>query len=427
MKAEPNCLGKGMAMLSWTFALSVICLGAGAEDLPSVDQLPSRPELPDPLVMFDGRPVTSAQQWREERRPELVRLIQHYMYGYAPPPPGISARVTKTDDSLFGGQARLKEVEIRIKGLSEEAPRIHLALFLPRRETGGPFPLFLALNKCGNAAVVDHLAVTINPLAWKHANCPAELRGTEADFWCVEYLISRGYGLATFHESDIDPDKHDFTDGIHPHYRLPGPPETHWGTIAAWAWGLHRAVDYLVTDPEVDSRRICVTGHSRRGKTALLAAALDERIALVVPHQSGTGGMALSRDSQQETVERINRVFPHWFNDLFTQFNHREDRLPFDQHCLVALVAPRPLLDTEGAQDAWANFPRALDALKAADPVYKLLGARGLVGTGLVQNDEPIVGPNFGTIMQYRLDEKHTLNRAYWTKILDFADAVLPR
>jgi hypothetical protein len=166
-------------------------------------------------------------------------------------------------------------------------------------------------------------------------------------------------------------------------------------------------------------------GHSRRGKTALLAAALDDRVALVVPHQSGTGGMALSRDSEQETVERINRVFPHWLSDRFTEFDQDVDRLPFDQHALVALVAPRPLLDTEGAQDPWANFPRALDTLKAADPVYKLLGAPGLQGTGLIQDDDPVVGPNFGTILQCRLDIQHTLNRAYWERILDYADAHL--
>lgn len=135
--------------------------------------------------------------------------------------------------------------------------------------------------------------------------------------------------------------------------------------------------------------------------------------------------MALSRDTQQETVERINRVFPHWFADQFTEFDYDVARLPFDQQALIALVAPRPLLDTEGAQDAWANFPRSLDALKAADAVYKLLGTPGLVGDGLVQNDEPILGPNFGTILQYRLDEKHTLNRKFWEKILDFADAYL--
>jgi hypothetical protein len=419
-------------MLRTLVAMFSLGTAAFAADLPPVDQLPTQPGLPDVLKMLDGTPVTTAQQWREQRRPELVRLIQHYMYGVAPSPPGVTAKVTRTDDTLFDGKGRLKEIEIRINGLPENAPRIHLALFLPKSSPASVeasarrVPVFLALNSYGNAAAVEHSAVTIDPNAWKRPNVPKEIRGTQADFWCVDYLISRGYGFATFHESDIDPDQHDFTDGIHPFYPdLPAAPESRWGTIAAWAWGLHRCVDYLASDPDIDAKRICVTGHSRRGKSALLAAALDERIALVVPHQSGTGGMALSRDSQQETVERINRSFPHWFNDLFTQFNDQVERLPFDQHCVIALVAPRPLLDTEGAQDAWANFPRSLDALNAADPVYKLLGTKGLVGTGLVQDDDPIVGPNFGTILQYRLNEKHTLNRAYWTKILDFADAAL--
>src|SRR5690606_12040534 len=107
--------------------------------------------------------------------------------------------------------------------------------------------------------------------------------------------------------------------------------------------------------------------------------------------------------------------------------DHDVDRLPFDQHALIALVAPRPLLDTEGAQDAWANFPRSLDALKVADAVYKLFGTPGLVGAGLVQDDEPIAGANFGTILQYRLNEKHTLNRKFWEKILDFADVQLKK
>ncbi len=396
------------------------------QSFPAIDQLPEQTALPDPLKMMDGTSVTTAEQWRTQRRPELLRLIQHYMYGFAPAAPKIEARVTKVDDTLFGGKGRLKEIEIRFVELPENAPRLHVALFLPL-PVKGPVPVFLGINKCGNQEVTRETAVTIHPAAWQHANCKkAPERGGDADFWTVDYILSRGYGFATFHESDLDPDQHDWTDGIHPFYpNLPGPKESQWGTIAAWAWGFSRAADYLVTDADIDRSRICVIGHSRRGKTALLAAALDERFALVVPHQSGTGGMALSRESQQEKVERINRVFPHWFNDMFTQFNDRESRLPFDQHCVVALVAPRPVLDTEGAQDAWANFPRALDSLRAADPVYKLLGAKGVVGTGLVQNDESIVGPNFGTLLQYRLDEKHTLNKKFWEKILDFADASL--
>ena len=139
-------------------------------------------------------------------------------------------------------------------------------------------------------------------------------------------------------------------------------------------------------------------------------------------HQSGTGGCALSRNNNQETVERINRVFPYWFNDVFPQFNGKEEKLPFDQHLLIALVAPRPLLDSAGIQDTWANYNSALAALKAADPVYKFLGADGMVGRGLVQDDETIAGQNFGDLMQYRRNTGRTLNKDYWNAILDFAD-----
>jgi hypothetical protein len=412
---------------SWGLIAMLTSMG-WSQSFPAVDQLKEQPALPDPLKMMDGTPVTTAEQWRTQRRPELIRLIQHYMYGVSPAAPRIETKVTKVDDSLYGGKTRLKEIEIRFVDLPENAPRLHLALFIPL-PAKGPVPVFLGINKCGNQEVTRETAVTINPNAWKHANCKKDPeRGGDADFWTVDYILSRGYAFATFHESDLDPDQHDWTDGIHPFYsNLPGSKESQWGTIAAWAWGFSRAADYLVTDTDIDRTRICVIGHSRRGKTALLAAALDERFALVVPHQSGTGGMALSRESKQETVERINRVFPHWFNDTFTQFNNNESRLPFDQHCVVALVAPRPLLDTEGAQDPWANFPRSLDSLRAADPVYKLLGAKGIVGTGLIQDNEPINATTVGTIAQYRLDEKHTLNKKFWEKILDFADVSLKK
>src|SRR5207253_6109327 len=123
------------------------------------------------------------------------------------------------------------------------------------------------------------------------------------------------------------------------------------GTLMAWAWGIHRAVDYLVTDPDLDRDRIAVVGHSRLGKTALLAAAFDDRIALAIPHQAGCGGTAPSRGQVGESVRRINTSFPHWFNSTFKEFNDQVDRLPFDQHCLAALVAPRPLLFTNAVED----------------------------------------------------------------------------
>ena len=394
-------------------------------ECPGFGALPEQKELPDPFTMLDRTPVTTRQQWYEERRPELLRLFQHYMYGYMPDPPGITATVTGSAGDLFDNKATLKEVEIRFNGIGAGAgPVIHLALFVPN-ERNGPAPVFLALNKCGNQCVTADPAVTVFTDAWRHKSA-GEMgteRGARADFWCVESLIDRGWAFGTFHESDIDPDKHDFRDGVHPHYDgLPGPAATRWGTLAAWAWGLHRAVDYLVTDKDIDGYAICVIGHSRRGKTALLAAAFDERIGLAVPHQSGTGGAALSRDNDQETVERINRVFPHWFNDLFCRFGRREEKLPVDQHLLMALVAPRPLLDTAGLQDKWANYESARRAMGAADGVYEFLGVSGIKGTGVIEGDQPIEAATCGALMQYRRDTGHTLNRDYWKAILDFAD-----
>jgi hypothetical protein len=405
---------------------AVVCAAcAGAAAFPSFDDLPEQPALPDPFTLMDGTAVTSPADWNEKRRPELKALFEHYVYGVAPPAPGILVSETAPDTAILGGQGLLRQVTLRFSNLpGDNAPRIHLALFLPA-STQGKVPVFLALNKCGNYEVLADPAIRYDAATWCHDNCPkteAEGRGAKADFWCVPYLLSRGYAFATFHESDIDPDKHDFNDGIHAAYGPSGDPAHRWGTIAAWSWGLRRCIDYLVTDPAIDAERICVTGHSRRGKTALLTAALDERVALVVPHQSGTGGMALSRNNDQETTERINRVFPHWFCDAFTWFDNHESRLPVDQHLLVALVAPRPLLDTAGLQDTWANYESALKNLRAADVVYKFLGARGIVGEGVVTGPAALDPARIGNLMQFRLDTKHDLNQDYWKGILDFAD-----
>lgn len=400
-----------------------------AQVLPGVESLPSRPELPNPLTMLDGTPITTREQWYEQRRPELKTLFQQYVYGYAPAPEGIISTVTSLDPNVFGGRATMKQIEIRFrKAPDRDAPRIRLLLFTPNH-VKGRVPVFLITNRCGNHSVLDHPDIVIDRKVWVPTGCKlpgADARGEKADFYCVEYLISRGYAFATFYPGDIAPDDAEFTGGIFDLFADQSVPrESRWGTIAVWAWSIHRVVDYLTTDVRIDRKRICVTGHSRRGKTALLSAALDERIALCVPHQSGTGGCALSRNNNQETVERINKSFPHWFNGVFPRFGGNEDKLPVDQHLLIALVAPRPLLDTEGKKDAWANPDSALEALRAADPVYKLLGVDGMKGTGLVQDDEDVAGEGVGNLVQHRLDTIHTMNQAYWKVILDFADKQL--
>jgi hypothetical protein len=151
-----------------------------------------------------------------------------------------------------------------------------------------------------------------------------------------------------------------------------------------------------------------------------LAAAFDERIALAVPHQAGCGGTAPSRTTnpKAETVKRINTSFPHWFNGAFKEFNDQVDRLPFDQHCLAALVAPRPLLYTNAVEDQWANPEGQFQMLRAADPVYRLLGAGGLEAKEM---------PEPGKLIDSRLGYfirpgKHSMTREDWKVYLDFAD-----
>jgi hypothetical protein len=305
---------------------------------PEVDKLPSHPELPDPLVMFDGSRVTSKQQWIDKRRPELKALFQHYMYGYLLPPEKIAAKVEHEDAKAFGGKATLREVTISFG--PRGTPPIHLLMVVPNHRKG-PAPVFIGINFCGNHALVTDPGVRL-PTVWMYPNHPGVKnnrateagRGKEVDVWALEQSIDRGYAVATFYNGDVDPDRADVREGIQPHLlkkdHKPGPHDG--GTIAAWAWGVHRVVDYLHDYKDIDNKRIAVVGHSRLGKTALLAAALDERIALAIPHQAGCGGTAPSRNDnpKAESVKRINTSFPHWFDGAFKEFNDHTDRLPFD-------------------------------------------------------------------------------------------------
>jgi hypothetical protein len=404
--------------------LSILAMSSGgsAADFPDPKDLPARPDLPDPLVMLDGTKVTTKEQWVEKRRPELKALFQHYMYGTLPSVTPVSARILHEDNKAFGGKATLREVAISALPGHE----FRLLVVIPN-ERKGPAPCFVGPNFCGNHALVDDPKIAL-PTAWIYPNQPGvkdnkatdASRGKQKDVWSLEQSIDRGYAVATFYNGDIDPDRTDVRGGIRP--LLPKDLET--TTIACWAWGIHRAIDYLTTlKGEVDPKRIAAVGHSRLGKTALLAAAFDERIALAVPLQAGCGGTAPSRPIgsqavEAESVKRINTSFPHWFNANFKKFNDEPKRLPFDQNCLVALCAPRPVLFANAEEDLWANPEGQFEVLKAAEPVYRLLGAGGLDAKSV---------PPLGKLVDSRLGYfirggKHSMTGEDWRVFLDFAD-----
>jgi hypothetical protein len=433
---QSRLLGRPLLLLA-TLLFSGASARAG-NAFPDATQLPPRSALPDPLVKFSGERITSKKQWFDKRRPELKALFQHYMYGELPPVPAtIEFQTEGVHPDFLGGKATLKLVTISFG--DSAAPRIDLMVVTPNAQSK-PAPAFLALNFCGNHALHPDPRIPLTR-GWLYASCKGctnhhatdAARGGQAADWPLEEIIGRGYALASFCTSDVDPDRSDVSDGLYawlarsrgasnqPHHR---------GSIVAWAWGFHRAVDYLVRDRAIDARRIAVVGHSRHGKTALLAAALDERIALSIPHQAGCGGTAPSRVAPRlaapqangrpiaETIAVINRSFPHWFNAEFKKFNEQPEKIPFDQHCLVALCAPRPVLLSNAQEDQWANPSGQFEVLQAAEPVYRFLKAGGLDAKQM-----PELGKLIDSKLGYYIRAgRHSMTADDWRVFLAFAD-----
>ncbi len=390
--------------------------------------------LPDPLLMTDGRKVTTVEQWNKMQRPALLRLFETEVYGRVPrTATGFTPRfqLRSEDRRAFGGKAIRREVLIFLSG-KPGGEHINLLLYLPLTATrAAPAPAFLGLNFRGNHSIEPDPAITLSPRWMRDSGkgvvqhrATESSRGTDSSSWPVEQILARGYALATFYYGDVDPDFDDgFKNGIHPWFYESGqsrPAADEWGSIAAWAWGLSRALDYLETVPEINPREIAVMGHSRLGKTALWAAAQDPRFAMVVSVQSGCGGAALSRRIFGETVEQINTSFPHWFCTNFRRYNNHEDKLPVDQHELIALIAPRPVLICSAADDLGADPKGEFLAALGADPVYRLLGTDGLAVTEMpAPSPRQLVKSTIG--YHYR-PGKHQVTADDWDVMMDFAD-----
>ena len=382
--------------------------------------------VPDLMLTFKLKKVKNVKDWEKKRRPELVKYFTQNMYGEIPGEIKISSfEILEESDDALNGKAIRKQVALSFERKGKELD-FTILMYLPKNVEKAP--VFLGYNFDGNHTVTDDVNVIISD-AWAE-NDPSlgiiynqlteQSRGVKTNRWAIEKMIDAGMGLATIYYCEVDPDKNDFSDGIHPFFydedqKLPAVNE--WGSIAAWSWGLSRAMDYLEKDNNVDASKVIVFGHSRLGKTSLWAGATDKRFAAVISNNSGCGGAALSKRQFGETIWRINNSFPHWFCKNFYNFNKKEDIMPVDQHELLALIAPRPLYVASAEEDRWADPKGEFLSAFYATPVYNLYGKKGIESNEMPAVNQPIQN----TVAYHIRTGKHDVTDYDWEQYIKWA------
>ena len=379
--------------------------------------------LPDPLVFDNGKPVRTKCQWKH-RRAEIMESFRSQMFGREPAVPAhLAYEVTKTVPDVFEGLATMNEVKLYLD--PEKQHYCKMLMFVPNG-VRGKVPAFLGMNFKGNHATTGLQEVSLPDSVQMHQWGPGiklQDRASNARRWPYKYILEHGYAVCTIHYHDCEPDSKDGYDfGIRKIYDKGSRNEESWGSISAWAWSLSRALDYLEKDSRVNARKVAVIGHSRLGKTALWAGAADPRFALVISNDSGCSGAALSRRVYGEHVYVVNTAFPQWFCDNYSKYNHNEAALPFDQHELIAMIAPRPVYVASASEDRWADPYGEYLSLVGATPVYRLLGYDGFTDTAFPEVEKPRVEGRMGHHIR---DGKHDIVLYDWQNYISFADRFL--
>lgn len=360
--------------------------------------------LPDPLIASSGSKVATVADWNNQRRPELMELFRSHVYGRRPDIEySVTFEQTQILKNAFDGAATGRSMKATVV-IGDRSFSFPFVVFVPNQRKQ-PVPAVVHIN---NRYFV-----------------PLEKAASEYDpFWPAETIIERGYATASFHTSDVDPDRKDgYTDGIRAFFADGKPPaDDAWRSLSAWGWAASRILDYLNTLDAVDSTRVAVVGHSRGGKTSLWAACEDPRFAVAYSNNSGCGGAALSRRAYGETVGRITSSFPHWFCPPFAEYAGREDELPVDQHEVIALIAPRGVYVASADEDLWADPRGEYASLVAAAPVFRLLGEKSITSPQMPSLNQPRVTGQTGYHIR---TGGHGLGDPDWKWFLDFTDRLL--
>ena len=241
----------------------------------------------------------------------------------------------------------------------------------------------------------------------------------------MEEIVGRGYAAITFYNGEVAPDWNTgntqgafacFENTQRPYRSREG-----WGTLCAWAWAASRVMDWIETEPLIDAKRVGVVGHSRGGKTALIAGVTDERFAMACSNCSGCSGAKLNRCDlpKSEHIMQIVRTFPYWFAPNYVEWVNRDMEIAYDQNAWIALIAPRLVAVTSASDDDWAGPRGEFEAARLASPAWELYGMKGLVGQQFPAKNNPLLD---GSIAYHYREGKHTLGLKDWNFYMDFAD-----
>ena len=349
--------------------------------------------IPNPLVLNDGKPVTNARMWWTKRRPQIVAAFNREILGFVPAhTPKVDWEVEKTTNETVGGvPATVEKLVGRVENSIDPAivVEIHALLVLPARAPG-PVPVVVELS-------FDN---EFDPI-WDGAQ-PSTHPGDPEPPWQAQ-VLAKGWGYAMLSPTSFQADNGAGLDRGMIGLMDRGRPRSHtdWGALRAWAWGASRLLDYLETDQAVDGKQVGIMGHSRFGKTALVAMAYDPRFAIAYINSSGEGGAKLYRHIYGEEISNLTGLGEyHWFDGEFLKYGGplNAGDLPVDANELIALCAPRPVFIGAGNPtepgDGWADPEGEFLAEAGASPVYELLGKKGLgtavfppIGTALLRGD----------------------------------------
>ncbi len=348
---------------------------------------------PPVLGEFNGdAPITSVAEWETSRAPAYRDALEKYVYGAMPRASSTTVlKRTVLDEAAFNGKGKLEEFVVSAEAtFGGETVTTRSALgsggfyveLITPTAASGPSPVILMETFCSRWNVVPHPKVASPVDVEPGPGVPGVGSYIFGRYICtppIEDILDAGYAIAAIYPSEVVPDRAEA--GLSELQRLSAghaDDDTRWGAIAAWGWVFSRAIDALSDHPAIDQDGLVVWGHSRYGKAALVAAAWDDRIDAVIAHQSGTGGASLNVRKAGESVKAITKSYPHWFSKTYAQYAGREEDLPIDQHMLLSLIAPRPVLLGNARRDVWSDPNGAFRAGLGANPAYALYDSKGL-------------------------------------------------